>query len=74
MGGRITVYPVSAHQHRAKAMLKCPPIVCLSSFVCLTNEVYSDTGWETKKEGGGGGSPTMAAGAAGQLIFAQQLL
>lgn len=55
-------------------MLKCPPIVCLSSFVCLTNEVYSDTGWETKKEGGGGGSLTMAAGAAGQLIFAQQLL
>lgn len=33
-------------------MLKCCSIVCLSSFVCLTNEVYSDTGWETSKGGG----------------------
>lgn len=71
MGGRIAVYPVSGHQCRAKAMLKCSSIVCLSSFVCLTNEVYSDTGWETGREGE---NPTMAAGAAGQLIFAQQLL
>lgn len=35
-------------------MLKCPFIVCLSFFVCLTNEVYSGTGWETR--GGGGES------------------
>lgn len=70
-GGRITVYPVSEYQSRAKAPLKCSSIVCLSSFVCLTNEVYSNTGWETKREGD---NPTMAAGATGQLIFAQQLL
>lgn len=71
MGGRITVFPVSGHKCRAKTMLKCSSIVCLSSFVCLTNEVYSDTGWETRREGE---NPTMAAGAPGQLIFAQQLL
>lgn len=64
MGGRITVYPVSGHQHRAKAMLKCCSIVCLSSFVCLTNEVYSDAGWETRKEGGKSHNGSRCTGTA----------
>lgn len=75
MGGHIAVYPVSEHQCRAKARLKRSSIVFVSSFVRLTNEVYSDTGWE---RGGGGGAgaenPAIAAGAPGQLIFAQRLL
>lgn len=50
MGGHITVYPVSKHQFGAKAKLKCSSIVCLSSFVHLTNEENSDTGWEQKGE------------------------
>lgn len=50
MGGHITVYPVSRYQCRAKAMLKCSSIVCLSSFVPLTNEVRYRVG---NREGGG---------------------
>lgn len=47
VGGHTSARPVSEHQCRAAAMLKCPSIVRLSSFVRLTNEVYSYTGWET---------------------------
>lgn len=50
-GDHTSACPVSEHQCRAAAMLKCSSIVRLSSFVRLTNEVYSYTGWETSEGG-----------------------
>lgn len=70
-GGHTSSCPMSEHQRRAEARLKCLSIVCRSSFVHLTNEVYGYTGWETRR---GTGSRTIAAGATRQRIFAQRLL
>lgn len=59
--------PCVKTQMQAKQVQKCFSIVCLSPFVCLTNEEYTDTGQQEKVKA------TKAAGAPGQLIFAQQL-
>lgn len=72
-GGHIAVYPVSEHQCRAKAMLKCSSIVFVSSFVRLTNEVHGDTVWERRS--GAAENAAVASRCTGEgLIFAQQLL
>lgn len=71
LGGHTSSCPMSEHQCGDEAMLKCLSIVCLSSFVHLTSEVHSYTGWETRR---GAERCTIAAGATRQLIFAQQLL